>query len=124
MKCGTDICSVNRIKEAITKHGDSLIKRIFTQKEIEYCEKYKNTKYERYAARFAAKEAVYKAISPNENQNGVFTEVEVINDKTGKPRVILHGELAKLISDDLIDISMSHEKEYAIAVCVIDDKFI
>ena len=106
MKCGTDICSVNRIKETIEEFGDSFIKRIFTDGEIEYCEKYKNTKYERYAARFAAKEAVYKAISPLENQNGVFTEVEVINDKTGKPRVVLHGELAKLISNDLIEISM------------------
>lgn len=122
MKCGTDICNVDRIKKAIEEHGDAFLKRIFTEKEIEYCEKYKVTRYEKYAARFAAKEAVYKAISPKKDQGGVFTEVEIVNEETGKPRVELHGELAIIADKELIDISMSHEKEYAVAVCVVSDE--
>ena len=60
---GTDIIEINRIKQNIEKYGDKFLKRIFTKKEIEYCEKRKNSKYQSYAVRFAAKEATYKALS-------------------------------------------------------------
>lgn len=63
VKCGTDIIEIKRIKNSIEKLGDKFIKKIFTEKEISYCENKKNQKYQHYAARFAAKEAAFKALS-------------------------------------------------------------
>lgn len=121
MKCGTDIVSVDRVKLAIEEHGESFIKRIYTDEEINYCESRRMCKYQSYAARFAAKEATYKAISPDKLEGGVFTEVEVRNYENGKPYVILHGELLKLAQNKKIDISLSHEEKFAIAMVTIED---
>lgn len=122
MKCGTDICSVGRMKDSIEKLGDKFLKRVFTEKEIQYCEARRNGKYESYAARFAGKEAVYKAIAPCREQGGTFTEVEILNTSNGAPYVILHGELAQIAGNLSIEVSLSHEKEYAIAMCVTIEK--
>ena len=122
MKCGTDICSVERMKESIERWGDKFIERIFTKKEIEYCEKRKLKKYESYAARFAGKEAVYKAISPSKEEDGCFTEVEILNTENGSPYVVLHGGLAKIAKEKIIEVSLSHEKEYAIAMAICTGK--
>jgi len=121
MKCGIDICSVERMKKSIEKLGENFLKRVFTPKEIAYCEARKKGRMESYAARFAAKEAVYKAISPLKEQEGVFTEVEILNHENGSPYVVLHGELQKIAEKRSIEVSLSHEKEYAIAMCVISD---
>lgn len=120
MRCGTDIVNVDRVKKSIEELGDKFKKRVYTDEEISYCESRRMCKYESYAARFAAKEAVYKAISPTKEQNGVFTEVEVLTEETGKPYIVLHGELKKIIGDKKIDVSLSHEKEFAIAMVVIE----
>ena len=61
--CGTDIIEIDRVKESIEELGEKFIKRVFTDKEIEYCESRKGQKYQHYAGRFAAKEAAFKAIS-------------------------------------------------------------
>ena len=122
MRCGTDICSVERMKESIEKFGEKFLHRVFTEKEIEYCESRKMTKYESYAARFAGKEAVYKAISPDRNQGGVFTEVEILNEESGRPYVVFHGELAKVTEEMHAEVSLSHEKEYAIATAIVFNK--
>lgn len=118
MRCGTDICSVERMRETIEKLGDNFLNRVFTKSEIEYCEKRKMTKYESYAARFAAKEAVYKAISPSKMQEGTFTEVEILTEENGRPYVVLHGNLKNIASEMQIEVSMSHEKEFAIAMAI------
>ena len=120
MRCGTDIVNVSRIKASIEELGDKFKKRVYTDEEINYCESRRMCKYESYAARFAAKEAVYKAISPTKEQDGAFTEVEVLNEENGRPYVILHGELAKIIGNKKIELSLSHEKEFAIATVVIE----
>ena len=120
LRCGTDIVNVDRIKKSIEELGEKFIKRIYTDEEINYCESRRMCKYESYAVRFAAKEAVYKAISPTKEQNGVFTEVEVLNEETGKPYIVLHGELKKILQDKKIDVSLSHEREFAIAMVVIE----
>ena len=75
---GTDIIEVNRIEESIEKFGDKFLKEIFTNNEIEYCESKKN-KYQHYAARFAAKEAVFKAISEllDAKYDVKWTEIEI-----------------------------------------------
>lgn len=120
MHCGTDIVNVSRIKNSIEELGEKFLKRIYTDEEISYCESRRMCKYESYAARFAAKEAVYKAISPTINQDGAFTEVEVLNEENGKPYVILHGELKRIAGDRKIELSLSHEKEFAIAMVTME----
>lgn len=122
VRCGTDIVAVSRIKELIEEHGEHFKKRVYTDQEISYCESRRMCKYESYAARFAAKEAVYKAISPKKDEEGVFTEVEVLNEETGKPYIVLHGGLEETFKDKKIEVSLSHEKEYAMAMVVIDEK--
>ena len=119
MRCGTDICDVNRMQESIEKLGDKFLKRVFTEKEIAYCEAKKMKKFESYAARFAGKEAVYKALASEKTSDGVFTEVEIQNADNGKPYVVLHGTLKELYQQENIEISLSHEKEYAIAMAIV-----
>ena len=114
--CGTDIIEVNRIKDAIEKHGEKFLNEIFTISEIKYCDE-KVNKYQHYAARFAAKEAVFKAISEflSNKYEIEWTDIEVLHNKDQKPIVNLKKEIDQL---DQIDISLSHVKEYAIANCV------
>ena len=118
VSCGTDIIEINRIKDSIEDMGEAFLNRIFTQKEITYCESRKKQKYQHYAARFAAKEAVFKAISTKLNDKYAITwkDIEIIDDKEGKPYVHLYGIDENIFES--IDISISHCKEYAIAYVV------
>ena len=118
VKTGTDIIEVERIKESIEKLGDKFLNRVFTENEIKYCEKKNISKYEHYAARFAAKEAIFKAISPLlDNKFSIdWTDIEILNDDQGRPYAVLSKENLKNIN---IDISLSHIKEYALATAVV-----
>lgn len=120
IKCGTDIIEIKRIKESIETLGDKFIKRVFTKEEIEYCEGKKNQKYQHYAARFAAKEATFKAVSYqlNDKYTVKWTDFETINDAEGRPRINIYNEKIKIRD---IDVSISHSKEFAIANVVILD---
>ena len=114
--CGTDIIEIDIIKKAIEdKTGNAFLQRIFTEKEIAYCESKKNQKYQHYAARFAGKEAIFKAISKLlENKYEIeWKQMEIINDESGRPFVKITHEVA--IKIESIDISLSHCKEYATA---------
>lgn len=113
---GTDIIEVNRIEESIEKFGDKFLKEIFTDKEIEYCNNKKN-KYQHYAARFAAKEAIFKAISEllDSKYDIKWTEIEILHGKNEKPVAHILKDIEEL--NDL-DVSLSHIKEYATATCV------
>jgi len=117
VKTGTDIIEVERIKDSIEKLGDKFLNRVFTENEIKYCEEKKITKYEHYAARFAAKEAIFKAISPLlDNKFSIdWTDIEILNDNQGRPYAVMSKENLKNIN---MDISLSHIKEYAIAMAV------
>ena len=120
LSCGTDITEISRIKEAIEKNGDRFLNEIFTPKEIEYCESKKNAKYEHYAARFAGKEAIYKAISPllQDKFEISWQNAEILNDKTGKPHFTFRNvEFSDRIIDT--DISISHSKENAVVNVVV-----
>lgn len=118
--CGTDIIEVNRIEESIEKLGEKFINKIYTDAEINYCESKNKMKYQHYAARFAAKEAIFKAISEHleDKYEITWTDVEIVNDDKGKPYVHFINEKYNTKINQ-IDISMSHLKEYAIAYCVI-----
>ncbi len=113
--CGVDIIEISRIKENIEQLGEKFLNKIFTLNEIEYCESKKKQKYQHYAARFAAKEATFKAISNqlNNKYDISWKDIEVKNDKEGRPNVIITGINLEKIEN--IDISLSHCKEYAIA---------
>lgn len=118
--CGTDIIEIERIKESIESLQDKFLRRIFTENEIQYCESKKNMKYQHFAARFAAKEAVFKAISGYlENKYNIeWTNIELINDENGRPKInFINIEIEELKQ---CDISISHCKEYAVAnvVCL------
>ncbi len=119
IKCGTDIIEVSRIKESIEKLGDKFLNKIYTKKEIEYCLSKNNMKYQNLAARFAAKEAIFKAISSllKNKYEMTWTDVEVLNDENGRPYVHF---LNNNYNIEQIDISISHLKEYAIATCIVE----
>lgn len=113
--CGVDIIEIDRVKESIEQLGDKFLNRVFTDKEIEYCESRKNQKYQHYAARFAAKEATFKAVSGqiDDKYNVCWKDFEVTNDEQGRPSIKLVGIDEKSIEN--IDISISHCKKYAVA---------
>ena len=120
IKCGTDIIEIDRIKETIEETDAKFCERVYTKSEIEYCESKKNQKYQHYAARFAAKEAGFKAISellPNKYDIS-WKDIEIINDENGKPHInILKKEIMQNIEN--IDLSISHCKQYATANVVV-----
>ena len=118
INCGTDIIEVCRIKESIERKGDNFLNKIYTEKEIEYCNSKNNMKYQHFAARFAAKEAIFKAISNmlKDKYEITWKDVEILNDENGRPYVHF---LNNNYNIKQIDISISHLKEYAIANCII-----
>ena len=110
--CGTDIIEIERIQKAIEKIGDKFLNTVFTEKEIEYCESRKNQKYQHYAARFAAKEAAFKAISNNTEYRCDWKTFEILKQENGRPKLNILIDIPNLSS---IDVSISHCKQYATA---------
>ena len=118
---GIDIVEVERIKEMGEKHGDKFLKRSFTPREIKYCAARKY-KYEHFAARFAAKEAVMKTLRAGLGSVGL-KEVEVVRLPLGNVRARLSGkarERAESLHISRIHISISHTKTYAVAIAVAE----
>ena len=121
---GTDIVNVKRMKKSLKKNGDAFKKRIFSKKEIIYCEKKKNPSAY-YAKRFAAKEAFSKAIGTGISKGINFDEIIVYNIKSGKPGIRLLGstkkKVNKIINKKKINIflSLSDDKPFAVATVVI-----
>ena len=117
--CGTDIIEIERIKKSIERNGDNFLNLIYTEAEIAYCESKKNAQYSHYAGRFAAKEAIYKAVSTllPERFGISWKDAQVINDENGNPKI----EFLKIKFEQIksIDISISHCKEYAVATVTI-----
>lgn len=126
IKTGVDIIEVERIKDNIEKYEDKFLNKVFTKNEIEYCESKKMQKYQSYAARFAAKEAVFKSISEllNNKFDIEWKDIEVLKESNGRPYVRLNdnliNKLDKQFSNNVnIDISISHINELAIASVVV-----
>ena len=122
IRTGTDIIEIERVKSSIEDTDWKICERVYTEKEIEYCESKKMQKYQHYAARFAAKEAVFKAISKilNGKYDITWKDIEVLNDENGRPYIKLSEQFANKIED--IDISISHCKEYAVANVVVVER--
>jgi holo-[acyl-carrier protein] synthase len=116
---GTDIIEVERVKSAISKIAFK--EKIFSIREIEYCEANKGV--ESFAARFAAKEAFFKALGTGWRDGMGITEVEILNDELGKPSIHLSGKALEVFLEKgatHVHVSLSHIKEKAVAFVVIE----
>ena len=117
---GIDIVEVKRVKRLVDRWGDRFLHRVFTPWEIAYC-KSKSSPEQSLAARFAAKEAILKAIGTGLSQGIRWTSMEIVNDKNGAPSVKLGKRIKDKIKNKKILISMSHTKEYAVAQAILVD---
>ena len=118
---GLDIIEVARVGRLIEK-DKGFKERIYTQREIDYCEAKKN-KAQNYAARFAAKEAFMKALGTGWRGGLAFNHIEVVNNELGKPEIVLHGQAKLLVEKEgitNINISISHVKDFASSIVIIE----
>lgn len=118
---GNDIIAVERIKKSIENYGERFLNKVFTPNEISYCELYGDKKYVHYAARFAVKESFSKAVGTGLTKGFKLNEVGVINEKSGKPKLILIGDLSEKYSKYISHVTISHSDEYAIAMVVLEE---
>lgn len=123
---GNDLCDIGRISNALERHGDRFKTRIFTQAEQAYCETSKDSA-SRYAKRWAAKEALAKALSTADTPDLTWTDVEITNGASGKPHITLHGAALERLSDMTpeghaphIHLSLTDEPPYAQAFVIIE----
>lgn len=120
---GIDLIEVERVAEKIGKKA-GFKELVFSQSEISYCELMTN-KYEHYAARFAAKEAFFKAIGTGWRNGTAFNEIEITNDENGKPAISFLGNTAIALAElklGKIAVSLSHLKTMASAVVIIENQ--
>jgi len=120
---GVDLAEVPRIKASIERYGERFIHRIYTPAEIAYVER-KANKFERYAARFAAKEAGMKAIGTGWRRGVTWQDFEVANLPSGKPTLLLHGVAAKFaekLGVKNISLSITHTAELGMAHVILED---
>ena len=116
---GIDIIEIDRIKKSVDRFGDHFLNKIYTEKELEYCLS-KHNKYQHLAARFAAKEAIYKAVACGWENGATWKNMEITNEKNGIPKVELLGKLKDFIKNDKeIKISLSHSDNYVTAVAIV-----
>jgi holo-[acyl-carrier protein] synthase len=120
---GVDLCEVPRVQAAIERHGDRFKKRVFTDREIAYAES-KANRYERYAARFAAKEAGMKALGTGWRGGLGWRDIEVTNLRSGRPTLAFHGvaaQVAEKLGVKNIALSMTHTEEQAMAMVILEN---
>jgi len=116
---GIDIIEIERIKKSVDKFGERFLNKIFTKTELEYSLSKKN-KFQHLAARFAAKEAIAKALKTGWSKDFRWKDIDIYNEKSGMPRVNLLGNLKNFLGDDKsLKISMSHSENYVTCVAII-----
>lgn len=119
---GIDICEVPRIAQSIARFGDRFLQRVFTEGEIRYCQS-KANRTERFAARFAAKEAAMKALGTGWNHGVRWRDIEVCRQAGGRPTIVFHGkaaEFSRRLSAVHIALSLSHTADQAIAQVILE----
>lgn len=118
LRTGVDLIEIARVRAAIDAHGDRFLQRVYTQGELRCC----GQRVESLAARFAAKEAVAKTLGTGIWRDGVaWTDIEVLREASGAPRLILHGAAATIAANlglHTWSISLSHDRAQAIAFVV------
>ncbi len=119
MKIGVDIVEVQRIRAIIDRYEKRFLEKVFTATEQQYCSRAVN-KYERYAGRFAAKEALRKALQPFTDAHYLpFTHIEILPDELGVPVPVIQADISFTHAYTEISLSISHEKEYAVAFAIV-----
>jgi len=119
---GLDIAEIDRIEAAITRHGTPFLERLFTPEEAAYCERFKN-RYERYAARFAVKEAAMKALGTGWSRGVRWRDIEVTREPGGKPGLRLQGaarEIADRLGVKHISVTITHSGNLALAQVIFE----
>jgi len=119
---GIEIAEVPRIAESIQRFGDRFLRRVFTQGEINYCDS-KANRVERYAARFAAKEAAMKALGTGWSRGVRWRDIEVVRQPGGRPTIEFHGKAAEFaghMNARNVALSLSHTPEQAIASVILE----
>jgi len=119
---GIDIAEPDRLRAAVERYGRRFLERIFTPKEIAYCERKRN-KWERYAARFAAKEAAFKALGTGWRRGVRWRDVEVTNLPSGQPTLALTGEaekFARRLGVSQIAVSLTHSDQFVLAQVIFE----
>lgn len=118
---GVDLVEVARVRAELARDGDGFKQSLFTEGEVADCDA-RRYAARHYAARFAAKEAVLKALGAGAPHAGVFRDVEILSDDAGKPRVVLHGatrSAAEGLGADRILVSLSHTSDWAVASAIV-----
>ncbi len=120
---GVDIIEIERIKKSVDDFGERFLNKIFTQKELEYSLSKGENKYQHLAARFAAKEAVAKALSTGWNQDFKWKDVEITNESSGMPKAELFNKLKTFLGEEKeLKITMSHSENYVVCFAIIHSK--
>ena len=116
---GIDIIEIERIQKSVEKFNDIFLNKIYTKTELDYCLSKKN-KFQHLAARFAAKEAIAKAVSTGWSKGFRWKDIEIFNESSGMPNVTLHGNLKKLLGENKsLKITMSHSEHYVTCFAII-----
>jgi len=122
---GVDLCEISRMRKAIlSQHGRRLVERVYTPREIAYAERRAN-RYERYAARFAAKEAGMKALGTGWRGGIAWQDLEVVNQPSGRPTLVFHGkaaERAEKLGVRNVSLSLTHTVEQAMAMVILESE--
>ena len=121
---GVDLCEVHRIKASVTRFGRRFLERIYTPREIAYAERKANL-YERYAARFAAKEAGMKALGTGWRGGITWQDFEVTNLPSGRPTLQFHGkaqEIAQKLGVKNVSLSITHTSVQAMAMVILENE--
>jgi holo-[acyl-carrier protein] synthase len=119
---GLDIAEVDRIEAAIRRHGAPFLERLYTPSEVAYCESHKD-KFERYAARFAAKEAAMKALGTGWSRGVRWRDIEVAREPSGRPVIRLEGvaqQIAQRMGVKNISLSITHSGNLALAQVIFE----
>jgi holo-[acyl-carrier protein] synthase len=116
---GVDIIEIDRIRDVIERRGDRFLNKIFTEKEIAYCTS-KKIPYQHFAARFAAKEAMSKALSTGWRDDFRWKDVEISNNDLGQPSICVFGLLAEKLGKNKVFLSISHSDTSVVAFVVIE----
>ena len=119
---GIDLVEVDRLKRSIEKFGDRFLNRLFTENEKKYCQTKFNS-YQHFAVRFAAKEAFLKAIGTGLRVGMTWHQIEIINNKQGKPTMMTHGkchEKLQKLGITGLNLSLSHTKHHGVAVVILE----
>ena len=122
---GVDIAEVPRIRQSIERFGAKFVDRIYTPREIAYVERRGASRFERYAARFAAKEAGMKAIGTGWRRGVRWQDFEVINLPSGRPTLHFHGragEFAAALRVKNISLSLTHTAEQGMAIVILESE--